>query len=180
VTDRLLHHHRRRRGLLEADARARQRGENLDGTPRREAVTLAAGGAVRVFATGANRNADHGKLDYDGFLSPLALEAFATYMHFNRLLPDGSLRDSDNWQKGIPEPVYRKSMWRHFIDVWRALRGYPIKENIVWALCGLLFNVQGILHERLKADPALLDRSLAEMEVRRAAARARRAINRRL
>ncbi len=130
-------------------------------------------GKIRTFETGANRDQDTSKLDYDGFISPLALEAFGTYMNFNRSLADGTQRDSDNWQKGIPLDVYRKSMWRHFFDVWRVMRGYSIQENLIWALCGLMFNIQGILHETLKANPEMLDHALSEMEVHRAALRAR-------
>jgi hypothetical protein len=124
--------------------------------------------AIREFSTGANRNAETGKYDYDGFLSPLAIEAFGAYMHFNRHLDDGTIRDSDNWQKGIPLDVYRKSLWRHFLDTWRSLRGISIPEGIIWALCGILFNVQGLLHELLKENPSLLPASIRDAEARRA------------
>src|SRR5262245_10789194 len=100
---------------------------------------MATEAVLRQFDTGANRDTDKGKYDYDGFLSPLAIEAFGAYMHFNRSIADGTFRDADNWQRGIPQDVYRKSLWRHWFDSWRALRGYPIKENVVWALCGVLF-----------------------------------------
>jgi hypothetical protein len=124
---------------------------------------------IRVFETGADRDTAEGKLDFNGFLSPLAMEAFATYMHFNRLLPDGTLRASDHWQLGIPEDVYRKSAWRLWFDIWSFLRGNEIRENIVRALCGLMFNIQGILHERLEADPGLLDLCRQQMEQKREA-----------
>ncbi len=127
--------------------------------------------AIRTFATGASRNADTNKHDFDGFLSPLFLEAFGAYMHFHRHLDDGSLRDSDNWQKGIPLPEFRKSLLRHVFDLWRALRGYPIKENILWAALGTVFNVQGIVHELCKSDPWLLARCEADMIRRRDARR---------
>ncbi len=123
---------------------------------------------VRTFTTGANRDLDHDKLDFDGFFSPLVMEAFAEYMHYNRTLRDGTIRDGDNWQKGFPLDVLRKSLWRHFFDVWRNLRGYPSTENIVWGCCAILFNLQGILHQLLKADPDLLSRCKAEMLARRA------------
>lgn len=123
---------------------------------------------VRTFATGANRDVDTGKPDYEGFLSPLVIEAFGTYMNFNRRLRDGSLRDSDNWQRGMPQDVYMKSGWRHFFDWWREHRGIATKEGLVWALCGLLFNLQGYLHEKLKEDPNLLSDALAAAELRRA------------
>jgi hypothetical protein len=103
---------------------------------------------VRVFATGANRDMDNGKLDYEGFLSPTVLRRFAEYMHKNRFLKDGSMRDSDNWQKGIPLKVYMKSMLRHFMSCWldHRLGGYAQEEELV----ALMFNVMGYLHERLK------------------------------
>lgn len=104
---------------------------------------------MRTFPTGATRNNDENKLDFEGFLSPLALERFAEYMHQNRVQDDGTLRDSDNWQKGIPREQYIKSMWRHFFQVWKSYRnGNPTAED----LCALLFNVQGMLHEELKQE----------------------------
>jgi hypothetical protein len=104
---------------------------------------------MRVFKTGATRDVDENKLDFEGFLSPLAIEAFAEYMHKNRLQADGKLRDSDNWQKGIPKDAYMKSMWRHFFTVWKNYRaGVDYKED----LCALMFNVQGLLHEEMKDD----------------------------
>jgi len=50
---------------------------------------------MREFKTGANRNSEEGKLDYEGFLHPLVIEEFAKYMHKHRHLEDGTLRDSD-------------------------------------------------------------------------------------
>jgi hypothetical protein len=76
----------------------------------------------RTFATGATRDTDTGKLDFDGFLSGPVLVEFAKYMHENRKMRDGSLRDSDNWQKGIPREQYRKSAFRHFMEWWQAHR----------------------------------------------------------
>ena len=106
---------------------------------------------VRTFDTGATRDLDEDKLDFEGFLSPLVLEEFAKYMHGKRKMPDGSMRDSDNWQKGIPLDAYMKSMWRHFFAVWQSHRGNSIKGNMEEELLALLFNVQGYLHELLKA-----------------------------
>jgi hypothetical protein len=105
---------------------------------------------IRQFDTGANRNSDEGKLDFEGFLSPLVLEAYAVYMNSNRSLENGDVRASDNWQKGIPKDAYMKSMWRHFFDVWKDHRGLETKEDEITNLCGLLFNVSGMLYEKLK------------------------------
>lgn len=112
---------------------------------------------MRTFETGARRDTDLGKLDYEGFLSPLALKRFAQYMNKNRKLADGSLRDSDNWQKGIPQDAYMKSGWRHFFEWWEHHRDVVELDTdaadtaLEEALCALLFNVQGYLHEHLKA-----------------------------
>ena len=104
---------------------------------------------VRLFPSGATRDTDQGKIDPEGFLSPLALEAFFKYMHKHRMQSDGTLRASDNWQKGIPVEAYMKSAWRHFFAVWRGHRGAGIAVD---DLCALMFNVQGLLHELLKGE----------------------------
>lgn len=116
-------------------------GESTASIPREE---------MRVFATGAMRDGEAGKLDFDGFLSPQALLRFAQYMDKHRHTPAG-LRDSDNWQRGIPLDAYRKSMWRHFFDFWmRARAGQEFGPEIEEDLCALLFNASGYLHEILK------------------------------
>ncbi len=105
---------------------------------------------IRVFDTGANRNSDTDKLDYEGFISPIALQEYAKYMHKHRFLEDGTMRASDNWQKGIPKEEYVKSLLRHTMDLWLENRGYESRENKIDALCGILFNAFGYLHEELK------------------------------
>jgi hypothetical protein len=104
---------------------------------------------VREFKTGATRSSDEGKLDFEGFFSPLVLERFALYMHKHRLQPDGKLRDSDNWQKGMPQSAYMKSMWRHFFDVWKQHRAIPTEMDQEENLCALMFNVMGMLHQQI-------------------------------
>lgn len=106
---------------------------------------------IRRFETGATRDTSVGKFDYEGFLSPLVIEEFGRYMHDNRLLPDGTLRESDNWQLGIPLVAYAKSLWRHHVAFWKSHRGYPSEETIEQSLCAIIFNAQGYLHERLKS-----------------------------
>jgi hypothetical protein len=105
---------------------------------------------VRVFETGATRDLDDSKYDYEGFLSPLVLERFGAYMHRNRFQKDGSVRDSDNWQKGIPFKAYMKSLLRHVFEVWRIHRGWDPVDGLEDALCAIQFNAQGYLHETLK------------------------------
>jgi hypothetical protein len=107
---------------------------------------------MRKFDSGATRNVDTDKIDPEGFLSPEVETRFFEYMQEHRLQADGTLRDSDNWQRGIPTSAYMKSMWRHFLDVWRIYRGLkPVySKDIEDALCALKFNVNGFLLEALK------------------------------
>lgn len=107
-------------------------------------------GEVRLFSSGASRDTDAGKLDYEGFLSPIVIQRFAQYMDKHRLQSNGSLRESDNWQKGIPKNVYMKSMFRHFMDLWLLHRGFEGREDFEDTLCAIIFNVQGYLLEVLK------------------------------
>lgn len=115
-------------------------------------------GVLRGFSTGATRDTAEGKLDYEGFLSPLVLHTFAVHMMRHQKDSAGGMRESDNWQKGIPNDIYMKSMFRHFFDVWaNHRRVLPVrKERIITAICALLFNVMGYLHEYLKANPEAL------------------------
>ncbi len=106
---------------------------------------------MREFDTGATRDTNEGKPDYEGFLSPLVIERYGQYMTKHRKQSDGGLRDSDNWQKGIPKDVYIKSAWRHFVDWWKEHRGLGSREGLEDALMALLFNVMGYAHEVLKA-----------------------------
>ena len=125
--------------------------ENRGGT-----VTLAGqdDGTIRTFETGATRDTAEGKLDYEGFISPLVMERYARYMDGCRVQSDGNVRDSDNWQKGIPKNAYMKSAFRHFMDWWfehRLNRAYfdHLKHE---AICALMFNCMGYLHEELKQN----------------------------
>lgn len=111
----------------------------------------------RTFDSGANRDTAEGKPDYEGFLSVPVLRAYGRYMSKHRALPDGTLRDSDNWQKGIPKDVYIKSLVRHVLDAWDLHRGgkvvdYDGTTEVTFedALCGVLFNASGYLHETVK------------------------------
>lgn len=107
---------------------------------------------LRRFETGATRDIDSNKHDYEGFISPLVIREFGRYMHEHRFQKDGSVRESDNWQKGIPQDQYVKSLMRHFMDVWTLHRGYKTIDfdgnevNMKDALNGIIFNASGILH----------------------------------
>ena len=113
---------------------------------------------MRTFDTGATRDSDTEKWDYEGFLSPRTLHRYAKYMHKHRKQSDGKMRASDNWQKGIPLAAYIKSLWRHLVDLWTIHRTKETSTKYVSvmedALCAIIFNASGYLHELLKAKEA--------------------------
>lgn len=107
---------------------------------------------IRIFKSGATRDTEENKIDYEGFLNPLVIKRFGEYMSKHRVQKNGLLRDSDNWQKGMPLDSYIKSDWRHFMDVWLHHRKNSklARDDIEDALCGVLFNTMGYLYEILK------------------------------
>ena len=76
------------------------------------------GESIRTFDTGATRSSDQGRDDPEGYLSPLAIDRFNQYMTKHRVQPDGNIRASDNWQKGLPLDTLMKGMWRHMLHAW--------------------------------------------------------------
>ena len=112
---------------------------------------------IRTFETGATRDTENGKTDYEGYISPWAWERYGRYMNEHREMGDGSLRASDNWQRGFPREVLMKSLFRHFMAVWMDHRMLGIDPEIWdepgWQeamendLCGVLFNTQALLHQ---------------------------------
>lgn len=112
---------------------------------------------MRTFESGAIRDQDADKYDFEAFLSPLVIDAYGAYMHQHRQTRDGQLRDGDNWQKGFGVKVLMKSLWRHFFDLWCLHRGMvrhsPDDGHLVSkqeACCAIMFNVMGYLHEILQ------------------------------
>ena len=103
---------------------------------------------IRRFSTGATRDTDEGKPRYAGFLSPLVLQAFGDYMHRHRQQQDGTLREADNWKKGMPNREYLESAFRHLHDWWLIDEGHAeeAREDLKEALCAVIFNAQGRLH----------------------------------
>lgn len=81
-------------------------------------------GVIRQFETGATRNTANGKNDYVGFNNPLVELHFGNYMNEHRIQSDGTLRASDNWQKGIDRDTYLSSLDRHTKDLWALHKGY--------------------------------------------------------
>lgn len=110
---------------------------------------------MREFNGGATRDTSEDKLSYVKALSPIVLKEYVAYLGKHRTCPDGSVREWNNWKKGIPKDVYLDSLGRHFWDVWLITEGFTAIDNhgevdIKDALCGVLFNAQGILYELLK------------------------------
>ena len=111
---------------------------------------------MREFEGGATRDCDQDKLDYEGFLSPQALIVYAEYMHKHRSTAKG-LRDSDNWQTGMPLEVYMKSAFRHLVAWWslhrQHLAGQEVRVSVLnESICGVLFNAFGYLHQLGKVE----------------------------
>lgn len=111
--------------------------------------------SIREFKTGATRDKEKDKLDYEGFLSPIVLKAYANYMHKHRLQTDGKLRDSDNWQRLFGDKhddVCMKSLARHFMDLWLEHRGFKSRDGKKDALFGIMFNAMAYLFKMLKEE----------------------------
>jgi hypothetical protein len=119
---------------------------------------------MQQFDTGATRSDDTNKPDPEGFLSPVVLEAYMEYMQEHRVQDDGKVRESDNWQKGMPLNKYMKSLWRHFFQLWQLHRGHTPKPELragvlvpvtkKSACVGVMFNVMGYLHVLLTEQRA--------------------------
>jgi hypothetical protein len=152
----------------EADVRAGSKGDPRVEVFKREL------GQMQAFSTGATRSDDSYKPDPEGFFSPLVIAAYAEYMQEQRLQDDGRTRASDNWQKGIPFHKYMKSLWRHFLDLWKLHRGYvpkpemrhgrPVPVTMEKALAGIMFNTMGYFHEYLMDREAWENRQISDQE----------------
>ena len=107
--------------------------------------------AFRTSSSGATRDLNDGKKQYDKFIHPLVIERFADYMQGKRAMPDGSSREGDNWWNGFPREWLIESMGRHYQDTLLHTKGFheATTEDEETALCGLLFNVQSMLMEVL-------------------------------
>lgn len=107
------------------------------------------------FGTGATRSTET-PFDPSGFLAPAVLAGFGRYMERHRKQADGTLRDADNWQKGMPTSRAIRSLVRHFFDFWLMSRGYEPQsadcETPEDALHAILFNVQVILKNRIDGN----------------------------
>lgn len=109
---------------------------------------------VRRFESGATRSGGV-KLEYTRFFDARVNKRVAEYMHKHRTQADGSVREPDNWKKGIDRGSYVASLARHEKDMELWEQGYPeeMTETIEDSLCALMFNAHGLLYEILKEQP---------------------------
>ena len=109
--------------------------------------------AIRTATTGASRDGDVGKLSYARGLSSQVLQRYLEYLGQHRTMKDGSLRDWDNWKRGMPVEWFAESLDRHVHDAIRASQGLPVPENATLEdlLCAVIFNASGWLFELLVA-----------------------------
>ena len=109
----------------------------------------------RVFETGADCSSDAGKPHPSRAWSPLVIAKFAEYMRRHNCDAQPKPRREDQWQLGFPQDSFIESAWRHLEAVWAIHQGYEWRDdrgNLVdleEALCGVIFNVQGYLHQLL-------------------------------
>lgn len=143
----------------------------LGGTLRGQAESTV---PVQKFESGATRSDDSNKPDFEGFFSPLVMDAYAEYMQEHRVQDDGKVRASDNWQRGMPFHKYMKSLFRHFMQLWHLHRGWAVKPEkragklvpvtVTSAISGILFNTMGYFHEYLRDIENWEDRIISEPE----------------
>ena len=120
---------------------------------------------MRTFKTGATRDDNTHKLNHVRGLSTQVQQRYLEYLGVHRLQKDGSLRDWDNWKRGIDVNDYRESLLRHANDAVRASMGLPVPENasLEDLLCAIRFNADGWLFELLAAKSG--NRELSDIPV---------------
>lgn len=131
--------------------------------------------STRVFATGATRNDDSERIDPEGFLSPKVMAEFFAYMHKNRFRSNGEIRASDNWQLGITQQAYAKSLSRHYWEFFDAHRSQgnhqdepsPYRnQHLIDLCCAGMFNFMGYMFEELK-KPTRQEPTVSEDDLKR-------------
>lgn len=109
---------------------------------------------MREFSSGATRDLDEHKIDFEGVLAPEVLLAFGEYMTRHRKTANG-IRESDNWQQGFGDDHFKicmKSMLRHAHDLWMEHRGFKSRDGIEEAINGVIFNAMAYYQRWLKEN----------------------------
>ncbi len=115
-------------------------------------------GVTRTSDTGATRDTAEGKFDFEAFFSTPVFFRFAAYMHKHRFQSDGTIRDGDNWQKGLDPDETFSSIIRHFWQLWAMKRGNnvvcPSEGNMELedTLGALMFGLMSYWHELLRIE----------------------------
>ncbi len=91
----------------------------------------------RIFDSGAQRDSNENKIRPD-LISPLMLKALG------RVLADGAKHYGErNWEKGIPNEVFKESAARHYLS-------WMNNETDEDHAAKLIFNIMGWIHFRDK------------------------------
>ena len=113
--------------------------------------------ATRVFDTGAYRDTSADKLSYLRHLSPMVLRRYVQFLHRMRQMPDGTVREPDNWKNGFPKDESAESLLRHVMELWLLNRGEDTlhprdardPQDAEEVVCSILFNASCYLHALL-------------------------------
>jgi len=111
---------------------------------------------MRKFEGGATRNNNAWKLNYTKGLSARVLRGYMEYLQTHRELPDGLMRDWDNWKSGIPIEVYAESLDRHTRTMNLLDEGETVVEDgkettMLDTLYAIMFNTMGRIYEETRA-----------------------------
>jgi len=106
---------------------------------------------IRKFESGAVRDTSSSKYDYFGFREPRTEQIFAWYMDKHRKLPDGSMRDANNWWKGWSKDISLQSLVRHVEDLQAIHAGLAVIE--VRGVNG----VRKVYHDLSKGEPYIIE-----------------------
>ena len=115
-------------------------------------------GTTRTSDTGATRDTAEGKFDFEAFFSTPVFFRLAAYMHKHRFQSDGTIRDGDNWQKGLDPDETFKSIIRHAFQAWAMKRGNNVvcptegSMDMEETLGALMFNLMAYWHELLRVE----------------------------
>ena len=107
---------------------------------------------IRTFDTGATRSNEPDRIDWIKLFSFPVLFRYAEYMSKHRVQADGSIRDMDNWKKGIPKGELLESLFRHVLDLVALHEGVKgMRDSTVEdSCCAIMFNIMGYLDWHLR------------------------------
>lgn len=127
---------------------------------------------MREFDSGAIRDTAENKPSYAGFFSPLVLKRYGEYMLKHQKMPNGEMRNADNW-KGLFGKDHMKvchdSKKRHDMDLDLIMDGYPelSRDSFEDVLCAIMFNTMAMLYkiEKDKYETSEVNELLMEYRI---------------